>query len=143
MARDFRYGGQAVMEGVMMLGKKTSATAVRRPNGEIVVKNKPRPRIYTGRLRQTPFARGIIVLIESIILVINSLFYSANIALEEEWTVEGKRRLVREAADIYKIKGTPAAIKRLVEIYTGKTPLILEHSRIAKPSVLGKSYRII
>lgn len=84
MARDFRYGGQAVMEGVMMLGQKTSATAVRRPNGEIVVKNKQRPRIYTGRLRQTPFTRGIIVLIESLILGINSLFYSANIALEEE-----------------------------------------------------------
>ncbi len=67
-----------------MLGQKTSATAVRRPNGEIVVKNKQRPRIYTGRLRQTPFTRGIIVLIESLILGINSLFYSANIALEEE-----------------------------------------------------------
>jgi uncharacterized protein YqhQ len=84
MARDFRYGGQAVMEGIMMRGQKTSATAVRRPNGEIVVNNKPLPRLYTGRLRQTPFVRGIIVLIESIILGINSLFYSANIALEEE-----------------------------------------------------------
>jgi len=73
-----------VMEGVMMLGKKTSATAVRRPNGEIVVRNKPRPKIYTGHLRQTPFARGIIVLVESLILGINSLFYSANVALEEE-----------------------------------------------------------
>jgi uncharacterized protein YqhQ len=84
MARDFRYGGQAVMEGVMMRGQKTSATAVRRPNGEVVVDSKPLPRLYTGRLRQTPFVRGIIVLIESIILGINSLFYSANIALEEE-----------------------------------------------------------
>lgn len=84
MARDFRYGGQAVMEGVMMRGKKTSATAVRRPNGEVVVDNKPLPKLYTGRLRQIPFIRGIIVLIESIILGIGSLFYSANIALEEE-----------------------------------------------------------
>ncbi|UCE97379.1 MAG: DUF1385 domain-containing protein [Dehalococcoidia bacterium] len=84
MAREFRYGGQAVMEGVMMLGKKTSATAVRRPNGEIVINSKPRSKIYTGRLRQIPFSRGIIVLIESLILGINSLFYSANIALEEE-----------------------------------------------------------
>ncbi|UCG54823.1 MAG: DUF1385 domain-containing protein [Dehalococcoidia bacterium] len=84
MARDFRYGGQAVMEGVMMLGRKTSTTAVRRPNGEIAINSKPRPKIYTGRLRQIPFSRGIIVLIESLILGINSLFYSANIALEEE-----------------------------------------------------------
>jgi uncharacterized protein YqhQ len=84
MARDFRYGGQAVMEGVMMRGQKTSATAVRRPNGEVVVDSKPLPRLYTGRLRQTPFVRGIIVLIESVILGVKSLFYSANIALEEE-----------------------------------------------------------
>ena len=84
MAREFRYGGQAVMEGVMMRGQKTTAIAVRRPNGEVVVKSSPLSTIYTGRLRQTPFIRGVIVLVESMILGISSLFYSANIALEEE-----------------------------------------------------------
>lgn len=65
-----------------------------------------------------------------------------NIALEEDWPEDGKRKLICEAAKIYKIKGTPAAIKRLVEIYTGRTPLILEHSRIVKPVVLGRSIKL-
>jgi uncharacterized protein YqhQ len=84
MANTFHYGGQAVMEGVMMRGQKTSATAVRRPNGEIVVQSKPLSTIYTGWIRKTPFLRGIIVLIESMVLGISSLMYSANVALEED-----------------------------------------------------------
>ena len=84
MAGKFRYGGQAVMEGVMMRGQKTVAIVVRRPNGKLVINTKPLSAIYTGRMRRTPFIRGIIVLIESLILGISSLVYSANIALEEE-----------------------------------------------------------
>ena len=84
MAGKFRYGGQAVMEGVMMRGQKTVAIVVRRPNGKLVINTKPLSAIYTGRMRRTPFIRGIIVLIESLILGISSLIYSANIALEEE-----------------------------------------------------------
>jgi uncharacterized protein YqhQ len=78
------YGGQAVIEGVMMRGKKTMVTAVRRPNGEIGLNPQPLQTIYTGRLRKTPFIRGIIALIESMVLGIQTLMYSANIALEEE-----------------------------------------------------------
>ena len=84
MARKFRYGGQAVMEGVMMRGQKTVAIVVRRPNGKLVINTKPLSAIYTGRMRRTPFIRGIIVLIESLILGISSLIYSANVSLEEE-----------------------------------------------------------
>ena len=84
MAGKFRYGGQAVMEGVMMRGQKTVAIVVRRPNGKLAINTKPLSAIYTGRMRRTPFIRGIIVLIESLILGISSLVYSANIALEEE-----------------------------------------------------------
>jgi len=84
MAGKFHYGGQAVMEGVMMRGQKIIATAVRRPNGEVAVDTRPLPNIYTGRLRRTPFTRGIIVLIESVILGVQSLLFSANVALEDE-----------------------------------------------------------
>ncbi len=68
----------------MMRGQKTIAIAVRRPNGKLAINTRPLSKIYTGRLRRTPFIRGIIVLIESLILGISSLVYSANIALEEE-----------------------------------------------------------
>ena len=74
------------MEGVMMRGQKTIATAVRRPNGEVVVQSKPLSSLYTGWVRRAPFIRGIIVLLESLILGIGSLMYSANVALEEEET---------------------------------------------------------
>ncbi|MCK5576824.1 MAG: DUF1385 domain-containing protein [Dehalococcoidales bacterium] len=84
MAREFHYGGQAVMEGVMIRGKKAAVVAVRRPNGELALNIRPLPAIYTGRLRQVPFIRGVIVLLEALVLGISSLVYSANVSLEEE-----------------------------------------------------------
>ena len=80
----FHYGGQAVMEGVMMRGRKVTVTVVRRPNGELTSEVKPLPSFYTGRLRQSPFARGFIALIEAMVLGIRSLLFSANTALEED-----------------------------------------------------------
>jgi uncharacterized protein YqhQ len=84
LAKKFYYGGQAVIEGVMMRGKKIMVTAVRRPNGEISVSPQPLASIYTGWVRKTPLLRGIIVLIESVVLGIQTLMHSANIAMEEE-----------------------------------------------------------
>lgn len=78
------YGGQAVMEGVMIRGRDIAVTAVRNPSGNIVTRVQKLHRIYTGRLRKTPFIRGIIVLIESLVLGLSSLSWSANVALEEE-----------------------------------------------------------
>ncbi len=80
----FFYGGQAVIEGVMIRGKKMVAVAVRRPNGEIAVDARPLPSFYTGRLRRVPLIRGIVVLVEALALGIKSLLYSANMSLEEE-----------------------------------------------------------
>ena len=82
----FYYGGQAVIEGVMMRGKKLMVTATRHPNGEIGVDSQVLPTLYTGRWRKTPLVRGIIALIESLVLGIQTLMNSANIALEEEKT---------------------------------------------------------
>jgi len=80
----FYYGGQAVVEGVMMRGRKIMVTAVRRPSGELAIDTQSLPAIYTGWMRQTPLLRGIVVLIESLVLGIKSLLYSANVSLEEE-----------------------------------------------------------
>ena len=84
MAKKFYYGGQAVIEGVMMRGQKARVIAVRRPSGGLAVDTKPLAAIYTKWMRKTPLLRGIIVLIEAMVLGIQSLLYSANIALEEE-----------------------------------------------------------
>jgi hypothetical protein len=72
------------MEGVMMRGRKARVTAVRRPNGEVITDTQPLAGIYSGGMRRTPLIRGIIVLVEALVLGIKSLFYSANVSLEEE-----------------------------------------------------------
>jgi len=68
----------------MMRGKKSMVTAVRRPDGQIVTRVQALPSLYTGWSRRAPFLRGIIVLIESLVLGMQSLTYSANVSLEEE-----------------------------------------------------------
>ncbi|MFC1908502.1 DUF1385 domain-containing protein [Chloroflexota bacterium] len=84
MAKIFNYGGQAVIEGVMMRGRKAAVTAVRRSDGELAMDIRPLAAIYNGWMRRIPLARGVIVLIEAMVLGIRSLFYSASVSLEEE-----------------------------------------------------------
>ncbi len=84
MAKPFYYGGQAVIEGVMMRGKNNLAMSVRRPDGKLDVKKQPLPNIYKGRLKDLPLVRGVITLIETLVLGIQALFYSAQIASSEE-----------------------------------------------------------
>ena len=64
----------------MMRGQKNVAIAVRRPNGELDVDTQPLPSIYKGCLRQMPFIRGVIILIETLVLGIGALLHSAQIA---------------------------------------------------------------
>ncbi len=78
------YGGQAVIEGVMIRGRKAVVTSVRRPNGELATDVKPIDENWTKRYRRIPFLRGIVILIETMVMGIKSLLYSANIAVEEE-----------------------------------------------------------
>jgi uncharacterized protein YqhQ len=82
--KKFNYGGQAVIEGVMIRGRSAVVTAIRRPGGDIAVDTKPVPTIEKSRVRRLPFIRGVVVLIEALVLGINSLMYSANAAMEEE-----------------------------------------------------------
>jgi uncharacterized protein YqhQ len=84
MAKKFYYGGQAVMEGVMMRGQKAMVTAVRRPGGGLALNTQMLTGFYSGRWRRTPLIRGVIVLVEVLVLGIRSLLYSANVSLEEE-----------------------------------------------------------
>ena len=80
----FHYGGQAVLEGVTIRGQKNMVTVVRKPDGEMVIDKQPLSTLYTGWMRSTPLIRGIIVLIESLVFGIQTLTYSANVAMGEE-----------------------------------------------------------
>ena len=70
----------------MMRGQKAMVTAVRRPNGGLALDTRLLSGLYSGRLRRTPLIRGVIALIEVLVLGIRSLLYSANVSLEEEET---------------------------------------------------------
>lgn len=79
------YGGQAVIEGVMMRGSKALAVAVRNPQGEVVVHTEPLDaRIYGGRVARVPFLRGLTLLWDALGLGVKALMFSADVALEEE-----------------------------------------------------------
>jgi len=85
MSKPFNYGGQAVIEGVMMRGAKKMCVAVRNPQGEIVVHCEPlNPKIYDSFVAKVPFVRGLTMLWDTLGLGIRTLVYSADIAMDEE-----------------------------------------------------------
>ncbi|MFQ5855460.1 MAG: DUF1385 domain-containing protein [Anaerolineae bacterium] len=85
----FNYGGQAVIEGVMMRGSKAMAVAVRRPDGGIEIYSEPlTSRIYTSQVGKLPFVRGLALLWDALGLGIRSLLYSADVVLADEEDVE-------------------------------------------------------
>lgn len=80
----FNYGGQAVIEGVMMRGSKALAVAVRDPKGSIVIHTEPvNAALYAGPLSRIPFLRGLSMLWDSLGLGMRALLYSANVAAGE------------------------------------------------------------
>ncbi|MCB0067370.1 MAG: DUF1385 domain-containing protein, partial [Caldilineaceae bacterium] len=84
MAKQY-YGGQAVIEGVMMRGRKSMAVAVRNPQGEIVLHEEPlTAKIYTSTWGQWPFVRGLAMLWDALGLGIRALMWSGEVAAQEE-----------------------------------------------------------
>jgi len=78
------YGGQAVIEGVMIRGRRTIALACRLPSGEIYRYREPlRSSLLRSRVARAPFVRGLIVLWESLSYGTRMLMKSADLQLEE------------------------------------------------------------
>ena len=79
------YGGQAVIEGVMIRGRRTIALACRKPNGDIYRYREPlRSPLVRSRIARLPFVRGVVVLWESLDYGIRMLMRSADVQLEQE-----------------------------------------------------------
>ena len=84
MARPL-YGGQAVLEGVMMRGHRHVAVAVRHPKGHIVTCAETLPqRFYGGFMRKIPLLRGMVMLWDALTLGNRALSFSAQVAEDEE-----------------------------------------------------------
>jgi len=77
------YGGQAVIEGVMIRGVRNYSLAVRRPGGDIFCATEPVSSRLSGRMRRIPLLRGVLILAETLWLGMKSLQRSAVIAAEE------------------------------------------------------------
>lgn len=83
------YGGQAVIEGVMMRGKKAAALAMRAPNGEIIIHKEELSKIYQSWIMKIPFLRGLVGLNDALILGMRILTISANTQTGDDEKIEG------------------------------------------------------
>jgi uncharacterized protein YqhQ len=96
----FFYGGQAVIEGVMMRGKRHYAVAVRLPNTkEIVVdRGELKASIYVNPIWKLPFVRGLALIGEQLHLGMKSLIWSANMNAGGKDIMIGKKEITGSVA---------------------------------------------
>ena len=91
-------GGQAVMEGVMMKNQEKYAVAVRKPDQEIVVETSTyEGLIKNKKIRNMPILRGVFSFIESLVLGMKTLTFSASFFEEEEEEKSGSRKSEKRA----------------------------------------------
>jgi uncharacterized protein YqhQ len=117
------YGGQAVIEGVMMRGQKAFAIAMRAPDGKIVVHKENLGEIYRSWITKVPFLRGIIMLWDALGLGMRALTLSANTQTGEEQKLEGPALYITLTVSLALGIGLfflfPAAVGGLAEKYLG------------------------
>lgn len=90
VSKPFNYGGQAVIEGVMMRGSRTMTIALRHPQGHVVVETEPlNEALYRGPISRIPFLRGLVMLWDALGLGMKALMTSADVAAGEEVSFSG------------------------------------------------------
>ena len=81
--RKYNYGGQAVVEGVMMRGRQSASVAVRLETGGILVHEEDlNPRVYARRIAQWPFVRGLLLLWDMLILGTRMMRFAAHASIQ-------------------------------------------------------------
>jgi uncharacterized protein YqhQ len=117
------YGGQAVIEGVMMRGTHSVAIAMRAPNREIAVHQEPLSALYQHQIIKIPFLRGIVMLLDALLLGTRALTISANTQTGEDEKIEGPilylTLFISIAIGVGLFFLAPAAIGQLSERYLG------------------------
>ncbi len=83
------YGGQALIEGVLMRGSRAVAAAMRAPDGTIKVQTEELSGIYKSRIKTIPFLRGLVILWDALGLGTRFLTISANMQTGEDEKIEG------------------------------------------------------
>ncbi|MEA3326454.1 MAG: DUF1385 domain-containing protein [Chloroflexota bacterium] len=122
------YGGQAVIEGVMMRGKSSVAMANRAPDDEIVIHKEKLTGIYTSNLAKIPFLRGLIILWDALGLGMRFLTMSANVQTGEDEKLEGPKLYLTLGLSLILGVGffflTPALVSGLFERYAQVSPWV-------------------
>ncbi|MGC8855746.1 MAG: DUF1385 domain-containing protein [Anaerolineae bacterium] len=125
MAEDriLSYGGQAVIEGVMMRGRVAVAVAMRAPDGQIIVHREKLSGLYRSAIARIPFLRGVILLWDALGLGMRALTLSANLQTGEDEKLEGPALYLTLGLSLLLGVGLffllPAGIGTLVERYLG------------------------
>jgi uncharacterized protein YqhQ len=85
-----QYGGQAIIEGVMMRSPRYFSVACRAPNGEIVIQTEAIEKTWIGRQKwlKTPFLRGSLALLDAMALGIRAMKFASNIQLDAKYQPE-------------------------------------------------------
>ena len=117
------YGGQAVIEGVMMRGSHGVAIAMRAPDHQIVIHSEPLSKIYRSKWLKLPFLRGVIGLWDALGLGMRALTISANTQTGEDQKIEGPALYMTVAFSLALGIGVfflaPALVGQLGERYLG------------------------
>ncbi len=117
------YGGQAVIEGVMMRGARHVAIAMRSPDKAIIIHKEQLGGIYQSRLAKIPFLRGLVMLWDSLGLGMRALTLSANTQTGEDEKLEGPALYLTLGASLLFAVAlfflAPAALGQLSERYLG------------------------
>jgi uncharacterized protein YqhQ len=88
------YGGQAVIEGVMMRGKQCLAIAMRAPDDSIVIHKDNLGSLYRSKIVKIPFLRGMVLLWDALGLGMKALTISANTQTDEDEKIEGPALII-------------------------------------------------
>jgi uncharacterized protein YqhQ len=99
--RIIAYGGQAVIEGVLMRGQSAMAIAMRAPEGDIRTHVEPVASIYRSKITKVPFLRGMVLLWDALGLGMRALTISANTQTGEDDKVEGPTLYITLAVSIF------------------------------------------
>ncbi|MCS7308638.1 MAG: DUF1385 domain-containing protein [Armatimonadota bacterium] len=126
MQQNLQYGGQAVIEGVMMRSPRYFAVACRHPNGEIVLKLEDLANSWLARLKwlNRPFLRGTLALLDAMALGIRALRFSADVQLEEQVQTAQQKRINDIAIGSTMVIGLLVGIGLFVALPTALTQLL-------------------
>jgi len=122
------YGGQAVIEGVMMRGKQSMAIAMRAPDESIVIHKDDLSGIYRSKIVRIPFLRGLILLWDALGLGMQALTISANTQTDEDEKIEGPTLIITLVISLAFAVGLffllPATIGHYTESLIGSVNLL-------------------